>query len=91
MSAFNPLKSERDRYRLTAHAWVVPESSRCVQCGICTFHCPMGIDVRRHVWRGEPVQDSYCLTCGECVRHCPRGLLRFDRVSERFTPGNKAL
>jgi ferredoxin len=43
----------------------------------------MGIDVRRHVWRGEPVYDSQCLTCGECVKRCPRGLLRFERI----TPG----
>jgi heterodisulfide reductase subunit A-like polyferredoxin len=61
--------------------WVVPESSRCVQCGICSFHCPMSIDVRRHVWRGEPVKDCHCLTCGECVRRCPRGLLRLEQAT----------
>ncbi len=41
----------------------------------------MGIDVRRHVWRGEPVKDSHCLTCGECVKRCPRGLLRFEPIA----------
>lgn len=40
----------------------------------------MEIDVRRHVWRGEPVHDSHCLTCGECVERCPRGLLRFQPI-----------
>ena len=69
--------------RLSRPAWVVPEPSRCVQCGICSFHCPMGIDVRRHVWRGEPVKDSHCLTCGECVKRCPRGLLRFEPIHGR--------
>jgi heterodisulfide reductase subunit C len=58
---------------------VVPESSRCVQCGICSFSCPIGIDVRLHAWRGEPVKSSACLTCGECVARCPRGVLRFER------------
>ena len=58
---------------------VVPESSRCVQCGICSYHCPIGIDVRRHAWLGEPINDSHCLTCGECVARCPRGVLRFER------------
>jgi len=41
----------------------------------------MEIDVRRHVWLGEPVKDGYCLTCGECVRRCPRGVLRFERIT----------
>jgi ferredoxin len=60
---------------------VVPDSSRCVQCSICTYNCPIGIDVRMHAWRGEPVKDSYCLTCGECVRRCPRGVLRLERTN----------
>ena len=64
-----------------ATAWVVPEPSRCVQCGICSFSCPMGIDVRRHVWRSEPVADSHCLSCGQCVRRCPRQLLRFETIA----------
>jgi ferredoxin len=64
-----------------ATAIVVPEPSRCVQCGVCSFHCPVGIDVRRHVWRGEAVEDAGCLTCGECVKRCPRGLLRFESIA----------
>ena len=47
--------SDRTKHVRLATAWVMPEPSRCVQCGICSFHCPMEIDVRRHVWRGEPV------------------------------------
>jgi len=46
---------------------VVPEAANCVQCGMCSYNCPMGIDVRGHAWRGLPVRDSYCLTCSECV------------------------
>ena len=60
---------------------VVPESTRCVQCGICSFYCPINIDVRRHAWEGKPVMESHCLTCGECVLRCPRGVLRFERTS----------
>ena len=60
--------------------WVVPEPARCVQCGICSFYCPIDIDVRRHAWLATPVKDSYCLTCGECVARCPRGVLRFERT-----------
>lgn len=60
---------------------VVPLGGRCVQCGICSFYCPISIDVRRHAWVGEPVRESHCLTCGECVVRCPRGVLRLERTS----------
>ncbi len=56
---------------------VVPEAERCVQCGICSYNCPIGIDVRRHAWLGTPIEDSHCLTCGECIRRCPRSVLHF--------------
>ena len=52
-----------------------------MQCGCCTYNCPIGIDVRAHAWRGIPINDSHCLTCGECVKRCPRGVLRFARIS----------
>jgi Fe-S oxidoreductase len=73
-------RADRSRQEALAAAYVVPEASRCVQCGICSFNCPLGIDVRRHVWQGIPVRDSRCLTCGECIARCPRGVLRFERT-----------
>ncbi|MEI8335017.1 MAG: 4Fe-4S dicluster domain-containing protein [Chloroflexota bacterium] len=73
--------ADKTRFLRLATSWVTPEAARCVQCGMCSFNCPMGIDVRRHVWRGEPVHDSGCLTCGECVKRCPRGLLRFEPIT----------
>ena len=59
---------------------VVPDSARCVQCGICTYNCPVGIDVRAHAWQSIPVIHSQCITCGECVARCPRGVLRFEQM-----------
>ncbi len=58
---------------------VVPETSRCVRCGMCSYYCPIAIDVRRHAWLDTPVIDSHCLTCGECIARCPRAVLRFER------------
>jgi ferredoxin len=55
--------------------------SLCDQCGICSYNCPIGLDVRGHAWRGQPINDSHCLTCGECVARCPRGVLHFERTS----------
>ncbi|MGZ8776237.1 MAG: 4Fe-4S dicluster domain-containing protein [Mycobacterium sp.] len=71
---------ERDilKRRAMVTARVVADYSRCVECGICTYNCPMGTDVRKHVRLGLPVSDRACLTCGECVARCPRGTLRFE-------------
>lgn len=74
-------KQEATRREALVAGQVVPDSTRCVQCSICTYNCPIGIDVRRYAWVGEPIKDSYCLTCGECVRRCPRGVLRFERTN----------
>jgi len=75
------LQQEQTRRTALTQGQVVPDASRCVQCGICSYHCPIEIDVRRHAWLGEPVRESHCLTCGECVARCPRGVLRFERTN----------
>lgn len=79
MSLRNLLRRDHARRQVLVTSLVVPESGRCVQCGICSFYCPISIDVRRHAWLGEPIAESHCLTCGECVARCPRGVLRFER------------
>jgi len=70
-------KHERTRRQALATGHVIPSGERCVQCGICSYSCPVGIYVRRYAWSGKPVTDSRCLTCGECVSRCPRGGLQF--------------
>ena len=77
MSFLNIFKTDSNRRTALYSGHVVPDSARCVQCGICSYNCPIGIDVRAHVWRDEAVKNSECLTCGECVARCPRGVLRF--------------
>ncbi|WP_423226373.1 4Fe-4S dicluster domain-containing protein [Candidatus Amarolinea aalborgensis] len=74
------LQQDAQRRQILVTSHVVPESVRCVQCGICSYHCPIEIDVRRHAWLEIPVSDSHCLTCGECVKRCPRGVLRFEQT-----------
>ncbi len=80
MPTSTSISSKTTRHEALASGHVVPESARCVQCGICTFNCPIGIDVRRYARLGEHITNSRCLTCGECVQRCPRGVLRFDRL-----------
>lgn len=81
MSINSLFQTDRIKRAVLIEGHVVPDPSRCVQCGICSFHCPIEIDVRRHAWTGEIVKSSRCLTCGECVARCPRGVLRFERSS----------
>ena len=69
-------------------ALVVADVTRCVECGICSYNCPVGIDVRKHVRTEVPIADKACLTCGECVARCPRGTLRFEESSV-FTARSK--
>ena len=81
------LRRDKAKRRAMVSAVVVAERVRCVECGVCTYNCPLGIDVRSHVREGLPVADGYCLTCGECVARCPRGTLRFE-VSSVFSVGS---
>ncbi|MEK6223023.1 MAG: 4Fe-4S dicluster domain-containing protein [Chloroflexota bacterium] len=79
MSYKNIFQNSSTKRETLVSGFVMPDSSRCVQCGICSYNCPIEIDVRRHAWLGQPVKSSRCLTCGECVARCPRGVLRFER------------
>lgn len=83
-----PLSSESHRLRTLITGHVVPEQEKCIQCGICSFSCPIGIDVRLYAWMGKDVEDPHCLTCGECIEHCPRSVLHFE-VTELFFRGER--
>jgi ferredoxin len=69
------LPADGERLTLLRRAVVFPISGRCVQCGLCSYNCPVGIDVRAHARMAEPVLDPRCLRCGACVARCPRGAL----------------
>jgi ferredoxin len=75
-----PLSNEPRHINTLVTGRVVPEAELCIQCGICSFNCPINIDVRLYAWMGEYVEDSHCLTCGECVERCPRNVLHFERT-----------
>lgn len=56
---------------------VAADASRCVQCGLCGYNCPVGIEVREYARRGQNVTDPRCISCGACIEKCPRGTLRW--------------
>jgi len=79
---------EISRYKALSTKKVVPDPFRCVQCGICSYNCPLGIDVRRYAFRGESIIESRCITCAECINRCPRGTLRFETISYKSVENN---
>ena len=74
----SPMPVDAERVRLLARGVVVAEEGRCVQCGICSHSCPVGIDVRAHAREATAITDRRCLLCGSCVARCPRGTLSFQ-------------
>ena len=74
------LSSKSHHIEVLTSGHVVPEPERCIQCGICSFNCPIGIDVRFHAWTGEEIEDPACSTCGECIERCPRSVLHFEKI-----------
>lgn len=79
------IRPAQQKHKVLSSGWVVPDPDRCVQCGICSYNCPIQIDVRLHAIFGKPVQDSHCLTCGECIRRCPRSVLHFEVQAPPFS------
>jgi heterodisulfide reductase subunit C len=77
------LRFDLTRAEVLASGHVRPDPARCVQCGICSYNCPIGLDVRAYAWRGAPIFDGHCLTCGQCVARCPRGALALAPVGDR--------
>ncbi len=76
ISSAPPLPVDRERLRALAHGRIVAEPGRCVQCGICAYNCPMGVDTRAYARASLPITDRRCILCGSCVARCPRGTLR---------------
>jgi len=68
------------KHNILTTGYIVSDSTKCVQCGICTYNCPIGIDVRSNVWHQITMKNNQCLGCGECIARCPRGVLRFEKI-----------
>ncbi|MBZ4645733.1 MAG: hypothetical protein PWR27_1189 [Petroclostridium sp.] len=66
VSKLNPVKSRIKH--------VTFDEAKCVNCKICTKHCPIGIDVLDHKKQGK-VLHADCLKCEVCVEQCPKKAL----------------
>ena len=45
----------------------------CKHCNVCSYDCPMGIDVP------NMNRDPECILCGKCVTRCPERIISFKR------------
>ena len=49
------------------------DKTKCSHCNLCSFDCPMGIDIpNMH-------RDPECIICGKCVSSCPRDSIEIKR------------
>ena len=72
------VKVSHSHHKVLSMGRVTAEVDRCVQCGICSYNCPSGVDIRQYVWENRPINTGQCLACGQCISRCPRGVLRFE-------------
>jgi ferredoxin-type protein NapH len=47
----------------------------CSDCGTCTMHCPMSIDVHAMVQAGR-MENPDCILCASCADACPKDTIR---------------
>lgn len=52
-------------------------TENCISCNRCTDGCPMSLDVKTMVCKGE-MKNSECVMCGKCVDSCPKRCIRFS-------------
>jgi polyferredoxin len=52
-----------------------PSPEACGDCGVCTEHCPMSLDVGAMV-RSGVMRNDECVLCGNCADLCPTQAIR---------------
>lgn len=64
------------------------ESLQCINCGLCRFCCPMGLNVKRiadladegKLIEAKTYDAGKCLSCGTCSYVCPAGKNLSERI-----------
>ena len=52
-------------------------NEQCRECGSCSRHCPMSIDVMELV-QEKNMETEDCILCGSCVDACPKTAIRYS-------------
>jgi Fe-S-cluster-containing hydrogenase component 2 len=78
MGFFERILGAANRRPAYTPARILTDATRCIQCGICGYSCPVDIPVREWAREGRTMDDPRCLSCGLCIQNCPRGTLKFE-------------
>ena len=70
---FCPIGAFLAPFNKISYLHVNVQKDACIHCNVCSYDCPMGIDVP-HMYR-----DPECILCGKCVTHCPERIISFER------------
>ncbi len=63
-------------------------NDQCIQCGECSKHCMVGVDVMSFAKNGQSFDNtnSSCVHCGICITVCPVDVLSFGMKPRRAGP-----
>jgi polyferredoxin len=50
---------------------IKPSGNKCIQCEKCNGVCPMYIDVKKYIEKGQKVLSTECIYCRNCANICP--------------------
>ena len=75
-------------YQIRTDRWrtfkPVMDKSKCNDCGICAYYCPVGSICREEEGSSIlAIELSYCKGCGICAKECPRQAILM--VREEFS------
>jgi polyferredoxin len=55
---------------------LVSEKEKCISCKLCTYSCPMSLDVNGMVQNND-MEKAECVLCGTCVDKCPHDVIHY--------------
>ncbi len=80
MAPFMVVGGRLGRWAGTPRLRLSVDNSACTECGTCSDNCPMSLNVRAMVAKGDVTNDD-CVLCGTCVEGCRQGVLSLGFAS----------
>ncbi|WP_051412078.1 4Fe-4S binding protein [Halonatronum saccharophilum] len=58
----------------------ISDKDDCLECGLCTKACPMGLEPHKNFNEGNIFDHPDCIKCGACINSCPVNILSLDKT-----------